>query len=69
MTSTSSPPSPQAPAGAAKPGESLGVTLKTYLFSLVGIGIMFGFGMLAPIEPITPMGMKVLGIFLGVIFL
>ena len=69
MSSTSSPPSPQAPAGAAKPGESLGVTLKTYIFSLVGIGIMFGFGTLAPIEPITPQGMKVLGIFLGVIFL
>lgn len=40
-----------------------------YLASAIGIAIIFGFGSLPPIEPITPMGMKVLGIFLGMIFL
>ncbi len=40
-----------------------------YLASACGILITFGFGLLPPIEPITPMGMKVLGIFLGMIFL
>lgn len=37
--------------------------------ALIGIAIMFGFGFLPPIEPITPMGMKVVGVFIGVIFL
>lgn len=40
-----------------------------YLASGIGILIIFGFGYLPPFEPITPMGMKVLGIFLGMIFL
>lgn len=39
------------------------------LAPLLGILITFGFGYLPPIDPITPMGMKVLGIFLGMIFL
>ncbi|CAK7070101.1 MAG: hypothetical protein DELT_01829 [Desulfovibrio sp.] len=40
-----------------------------YAASVIGICITFGFGYLPPFEPITPMGMKVLGIFLGMIFL
>lgn len=40
-----------------------------YVASAIGILITFGFGYLPPIDPITPMGMKVLGIFLGMIFL
>lgn len=37
--------------------------------AIIGIVIMFGFGFLPPMEPVTPMGMKVLGVFIGVIFL
>lgn len=44
-------------------------SFSTILIPLVGILIIFGFGCLPPIEPITPMGMKVLGVFLGMIFL
>ena len=40
-----------------------------YASSAIGILITFGFGSLPPIAPITPMGMQVLGIFLGMIFL
>ncbi len=39
-----------------------------YILSLIGIAIMFGFGFLPPIAPITPLGMRVLGVFIGVIF-
>lgn len=35
----------------------------------IGLLLMFGFGYLPTIEPITPLGMKVLGIFLGLIYL
>lgn len=40
-----------------------------YIQSLIGIAIMFGFGMLEPFGPVTPVGMKVLGIFIGVVYL
>ncbi len=40
-----------------------------YIKSAIGIAIMFGFGYLPPIEPITPLGMKVAGAFLGCVFL
>ncbi|MDR2819352.1 MAG: hypothetical protein LBB60_02300 [Desulfovibrio sp.] len=40
-----------------------------YVASAIGILITFGFGCLPPVHPITPIGMKVLGIFLGMIFL
>lgn len=40
-----------------------------YIASAIGLLITFGFGYLPPIEQITPLGMKVLGIFLGMIFL
>ena len=43
--------------------------LSYYIMAAIGILITFGFGYLPPIDPITPMGMKVLGIFLGMIFL
>ncbi len=43
--------------------------LLQYLASTIGILITFGFGYLPPLDRITPMGMKVLGIFLGMIFL
>ena len=35
----------------------------------IGLLLIFGFGSLPPIEPITPLGMRVLGIFIGMIFL
>lgn len=50
-------------------GTLSGKTLWHYAASAIGILITFGFGSLPPLEPITPMGMKVLGIFLGMIFL
>ena len=40
-----------------------------YVNSLIGILLIFGFGHLPPFEPVTPVGMQVLGIFLGMIFL
>ena len=42
---------------------------KYYVLSIIGIFIMFGFGFLPPIAPITELGMRVLGIFIGVVFL
>lgn len=39
-----------------------------YAKAIVCVFIMFGFGQLPPIEPITPLGMNVLGIFLGLLF-
>lgn len=46
-----------------------GKDLGYYIASAIGILIIFGFGHLPPIDPITPIGMKVLGIFIGMIFL
>ncbi len=40
-----------------------------YALSFIGILITLGFGSLPPIDPITPLGMKVIGVFLGMIFL
>ena len=40
-----------------------------YVHSLIGLAIMFGFGLLDPFQPVTPLGMKVLGTFLGLIYL
>lgn len=40
-----------------------------YACSAVGLLLIFGFGFLPPIEPITPLGMRIAGIFMGVIFL
>lgn len=40
-----------------------------YVKSLVGIAIMFGVGFLPPIAGVTELGMRVLGIFIGMIYL
>lgn len=51
-------------------GSSIGnKDLKIYIHSLIGIIIMFGFGYLPALEPITPVGMQILGILIGVIYL
>ena len=39
-----------------------------YIKALICIGIMFGFGYLPPVDPITPLGMHVVGIFFGLLF-
>lgn len=36
--------------------------------SIITIVLMFGFGLLPPIGDITPLGMKVLGVFLGLVY-
>lgn len=43
--------------------------LPYYIHSAIGIALMFAFGWLEPFEPVTPVGMKVLGVFIGVIYL
>ncbi|MFZ7101075.1 MAG: SLC13 family permease [Peptococcaceae bacterium] len=41
-----------------------------YIFHcVIGLFLMFGFGMIKPIAPLTPVGMQVLGIFAGLIYL
>lgn len=40
-----------------------------YIHSAIGIGFMVGFPMLPPIEPITEVGMHVLAIFVGMVYL
>jgi sodium-dependent dicarboxylate transporter 2/3/5 len=42
---------------------------KKVINTIVGLVIMFGFGFLPAADPITPMGMKVLGTFIGAIYL
>ena len=42
--------------------------LMYYINSAVTILIMFGFGYLPALEPITPLGMKVLGIFIALLY-
>ena len=39
-----------------------------YIKALITVVIMFGFGQLPPIEPITPLGMNIVGIFIGLLF-
>lgn len=39
-----------------------------YIHSVITIGIMFGFQFLPPVAPITPLGMKILGIFLALLY-
>lgn len=51
---------------AAKPAES---NKMYYLHSAIGILITVAFFLMDPIRPITPVGMKVLGIFLSMIYL
>lgn len=40
-----------------------------YIHSGIGLVVMFGFGFLPAFDPITPFGMKMLGILLGLIYL
>lgn len=39
-----------------------------YIKSLIGIFIMLGFKYLPPVGDITPLGMNILGIFIGIIY-
>lgn len=39
-----------------------------YIHSAICLLIMFGFGQLPPVEPLTPLGMRLIGIFLGVLY-
>ena len=39
-----------------------------YAHSLISLLIMFGCGQLTPITPLTPLGMNLIGIFLGVLY-
>lgn len=41
---------------------------KYYIHSLITIVIMFGFGYLPPLDPITPLGMRILGIFISLLY-
>lgn len=40
-----------------------------YIHCIIGLLFMFGFGLLEPFKPITPVGMQVLGVFIGLIYL
>ena len=42
--------------------------VKYYINSAICLIIMFGFGYLPPIAPITVLGMQILGIFLGMVY-
>ena len=44
------------------------VSVSSYINMIVVIAFMFGFGFLPPLEPITPLGMKIVGIFLGFLY-
>lgn len=39
-----------------------------YVHSIITLIIMFGFGQLPAVEPLTPLGMNLIGIFLGVLY-
>ncbi len=39
-----------------------------FVHTIICLVIMFGFGQLSPIEPLTPLGMNLIGIFLGVLY-
>lgn len=40
-----------------------------YLNCIIGLFFMFGFGKIPPFGPLTPVGMQVLGIFIGLLYL
>lgn len=42
--------------------------IKYYIHSLITVGLMIVFYFIPPISTITPVGMKVLGVFLGLIY-
>lgn len=41
---------------------------KTYFHVVVVLALMIGIGMLPAVDPITPFGMKILGIFVGMLY-
>ena len=51
-----------APAAPKKPD------IMYFVHSVICLAIMFGFGQLSPIEPLTPLGMNLIGVFLGVLY-
>lgn len=57
----------QAAQSATAPKKSFNSPLY-YLHSAICLFIMFAFGQLPPIEPLTPLGMNLIGIFLGVLY-
>ena len=42
---------------------------KYFIHSIIGVVLMIGFGFLPPFGPVTPIGMKYLGILLGLVYL
>ena len=53
---------------ATTPEKKAPLSLAYYVHSLVCLCIMFGFGLLDPVEPLTPLGMRLVGVFLGVLY-
>lgn len=51
-----------------KHNASLSANTRIYLHYIICFIIMFGFGQLPPLSPLTPIGMQVLGIFLGAVY-
>ena len=47
---------------------SLPVSASYVLHSVICLVIMFGFGLLEPVAPLTELGMRLAGIFLGVLY-
>lgn len=45
-----------------------GKDAKYYVNSAICLALMLGFGYLPPLNPITPLGMQILGIFLGMVY-
>lgn len=43
--------------------------IKYYIHSVIGLVLMFGIGFIPPMDPITPIGMKIIGIFVGMCYL
>lgn len=60
--------SPNASASPGAPAAAPKVDTLYYIHSFVCLLIMFGFGQLSPLEPLTPLGMKLIGIFLGLLY-
>ena len=39
-----------------------------FVHALICLALMFGIGQLPPLQPLTPLGMNLIGIFLGVLY-
>ena len=48
--------------------KQIGYSPAKYIHILITLFFMFGFGYLPPFGTITPMGMKILGLFIGVVY-